>query len=58
MKEVVSWFYRPERPVTTNGNCARNYFSHASAQEAAKEITTRRLRGESHCDMFEMEGDE
>jgi len=33
MKEVVSWYMHPERPVTTNGNTARCFFGRASAPE-------------------------
>ena len=104
MKETVSWYLHPERPVTTNGNTARCYFDRASAPEPmskedaddmaeclaaaaemkervswyhhpstplkvdptasarnyfqpdASQISTRRLRGESVMDQFEMEG--
>ncbi|GMH47861.1 hypothetical protein TrRE_jg6025 [Triparma retinervis] len=104
MKEKVSWYLHPERPVTTNGNTARCFFDRASAPEQmsvedaddmaeclaaaatmketvswfhhpstplkvdpassarnyfqpnASQISTRRLRGESIMDQFEMEG--
>ncbi|GMI27482.1 hypothetical protein TrCOL_g2295 [Triparma columacea] len=104
MKETVSWYLHPERPVTTNDNTARCYFDRASAPEPmskedaddmadclaaaaemkervswyhhpstplkvdptasahnyfqpdASQISTRRLRGESVMDQFEMEG--
>ena len=104
MKEVVSWYMHPERPVTTNGNTARCFFGRASAPEQmdkddadamaecladaaalkeraswyhhpsrdpikvsatatarnyfqpeASKISTRRIRGESSIDQFEME---
>ena len=52
MKETVSWFHHPSTPLKVDpASSARKYF-----QPNASQISTRRLRGESIMDQFEMEG--
>ena len=56
-KEILSWFMHPERPINSSGCCNRNFFTR-NAAPVFVETTTKRLRGESALDMFDLEGDE